>query len=174
MGLQKNVLSWVSLTSWWTTEQEGHLTVGNSLLGQIVVDDDGVLSVITEPLTHGASREWSQELKWGSLGGSSGNNDGVLHGIILLKGLDELSDSGTLLSNSNVHTVQLLDLIGSIVPSLLVEDGIESDGSLTGLTITNDQLTLSTSNWNHGVDGLETSLDWLTDGLTWENACKNY
>lgn len=41
----------VGLTSRRATEKEGHLTVGDGLLGQIVVDDDGVLSVITEPLT---------------------------------------------------------------------------------------------------------------------------
>jgi hypothetical protein len=34
------------------------------------------------------------------------------------------------------------------------------------LTVTNDQLTLTTSDGNHGVDGLETSLDRLLDGLT--------
>lgn len=38
----------VSLTSGRATEEEGHLTVGNGLLGQIVVDDNGVLAVITE------------------------------------------------------------------------------------------------------------------------------
>ena len=48
----------------------------------------------------------------------------------------------------------------------LVKHGVESDGSLTGLTVTNDQLTLTTADGNHGVDGLETSLDGLTDGLT--------
>ena len=48
----------------------------------------------------------------------------------------------------------------------LVEHGIESDSSLSGLTVTDDQLTLTTANGNHGVDGLETSLDGLTDGLT--------
>ena len=48
----------------------------------------------------------------------------------------------------------------------MVKHGVESDGSLTGLTVTNDQLTLTTADGNHGVDGLETSLDGLTDGLT--------
>lgn len=51
----------------------------------------------------------------------------------------------------------------------LVKHGVESDGSLSGLTVTNDQLTLTTANGNHGVDGLETSLDGLTDGLTGQN-----
>lgn len=44
----------VSLTSGRTTEKEGHLTVSNSLLGQIIVDDNGMLSIVTEPFTDGA------------------------------------------------------------------------------------------------------------------------
>ena len=39
----------VGLTSRGTAEQEGHLTVGNGLLGKIIVDDQGVLAVVTEP-----------------------------------------------------------------------------------------------------------------------------
>ena len=163
-------ISWVSLTSWWTTEEKGHLTIGNGLLGQIVEDDDGVLAVVTEPLTHGGTGERSNVLKWSGLGSGGGNNDGVLHGVVLLKGLDELSNSGTLLSDSDVHTVKLLGLVVSVVPTLLVKHGIEGNSGLSGLTITNDQLTLTTSDRNHGVDGLKTGLDWLVDGVTWENA----
>jgi hypothetical protein len=48
----------------------------------------------------------------------------------------------------------------------LVQHGVESDGSLSGLTVTNDQLTLTTANGHHGVDGLETSLYGLVDGTT--------
>lgn len=46
----------VGLTSGGTTKQQGHLTVGNGLLGQIVVDDEGVLAVVTEPLSDGGWR----------------------------------------------------------------------------------------------------------------------
>ena len=49
----------VGLTSRGTTEQERHLTVGDGLLGEIVVDDDGVLAVVTEVLTHGGTSERS-------------------------------------------------------------------------------------------------------------------
>ena len=103
------------------------------------------------------------------LRGSGGNDDGVLHGVVLLKGLDELSDSRTLLTDGNVDAVKLLGLVVGVVPPLLVEDGVKSDGSLTGLTVTNDQLTLTTADGNHGVDGLETSLYGLVDGVTGEN-----
>jgi hypothetical protein len=51
-----------------------------------------------------------------------------------------------------------------LVPSLLVKHGVESYSGLSGLTVTNNQLTLTTSDGNHGVDGLETSLYGLVDG----------
>jgi hypothetical protein len=47
--MQEYSLAGVGLTSRRTTEKERHLTVGDGLLGQIVVDNQGVLSVITEP-----------------------------------------------------------------------------------------------------------------------------
>lgn len=118
--------------------------------------------------THPGER--SNVLKRSSLRSSGGNDDGVLHGIVLLEGLDELGDSGTLLSNSNVDTVQLLALVVGVVPSLLVKHGVKSDGSLSGLTITNDQLTLTTANGDHGVDTLETGLYGLVDGVARQNA----
>lgn len=114
--------------------------------------------------------ERSEVLERSGLGGGGSDDDGVLHGVVLLEGLDELSDGGTLLADGDVDAVELLVLVGAAVPALLVENGIKSDGSLAGLTITNDQLTLTTADGNHGVDGLETGLDGLVDGLTGENA----
>lgn len=110
--------------------------------------------------------ERSKVLQRSGLRGSSSNDDGVLQGVVLLKGLDKLSDGGTLLTDGNVDTVELLGLIVGGVDALLVKDGVKSDGSLTSLTITNNQLTLTTTDGNHGVDGLETSLDRLVDGTT--------
>lgn len=48
----KYSLAGVGLTSRRTTEEERHLTVGNGLLGQIIVDDDSVLSIVTEPFAY--------------------------------------------------------------------------------------------------------------------------
>ena len=42
----------VSLTTGRTTQQQRHLTVGNGLFGQIVVDDQSVLSIFTEIFTY--------------------------------------------------------------------------------------------------------------------------
>lgn len=114
--------------------------------------------------------EGSNVLKGSGLGGGGSDDDGVLHGVVLLKGLDELGDGGTLLTDGDVDAVKLLGLVVGVVPTLLVKDGVEGDSSLSGLTVTNDQLTLTTANGNHGVNGLKTSLDRLVDGLARQNA----
>ena len=119
---------------------------------------------------HGASGEGSNVLERGGLGGGGGNDDGVLHGVVLLEGLDELGNGGSLLTNGDVDAVKLLGLVVSIVPSLLVQHSIESNGGLSSLTITNNQFTLSTSNRNHGVHTFDTSLHRFVDRLTWNNS----
>jgi hypothetical protein len=114
--------------------------------------------------------ERSDVLEGSGLRSSGGNDNGVLESIVLLEGLDELGDSRSLLADGNVDAVELLVLVVGVVPSLLVENGVQSDGSLASLTITNDQLTLTTADRNHGVDRLETSLHGLVDGLARQNA----
>ena len=122
-----------------------------------------------QELTDGGTGERSEVLERSGLRGGGGDDDGVLHGVVLLEGLDELSNGRSLLTDGDVDTVELLLLVVAIVPSLLVKDGVKTNGSLTGLTITNDQLTLTTADGNHGVDGLKTSLDGLVDGLSGQN-----
>jgi len=164
-GVEVENVSGVGLTTGGTTQQQGHLTVGDSLLGEIVVDDEGVLAVVTEVLSHGGTGVGGEELKGGGLGGGGGHDDGVLHGVVGLEGLDELGDGGPLLANGDVDTVQLLLRVVGVVPLPLVEDGVDGDGGLAGLTIANDELTLATTDGDHGVDGLETSLHGLVHRL---------
>jgi hypothetical protein len=163
-------ISGVSLTSRRTTEEEGHLTVSDGLLREIVEDDEGVLSVVSEPLSDGSSGERSEVLERGGLRGGGGNDDRVLERVVLLEGLDELGNGRSLLSDSDVNAVELGVVVGSVVPSLLVEDGVDGDSGLSGLTISDDQLTLSTSDGNHGVDRLESSQHGFRDGSTGENS----
>jgi len=169
-GMEIEHISWVSLTTWRSSQKKGHLTVGNGLLGKIVIDNKSVLSVITEVFSNGASRVWSQELEWGGLGGGSSHDDGVLQAVSLLEEAHDVGHGGSLLSNGNVDAVEGLGVITSLESSLLVEDGIDGNSGLSSLTITNDQLTLSSANWHERVDGLNSSLHWLVHGLSWDNA----
>jgi len=92
----------VSLTTRRSSQKKGHLSVSNSLLGKIVIDNEGVHAIVSKILTDSATGVRSQILKRSGLGGSSCNNDGVLECIIVGKKLDNVSNSGSLLSNGNV------------------------------------------------------------------------
>jgi hypothetical protein len=76
-------ITWVSFTTWGTSEKQRHLTVSDGLLGKIVVDNETVHSVITEVFANSAARIWSEELQWSSVGGSGGNNNGVFKCVTL-------------------------------------------------------------------------------------------
>src|SRR6267154_4820194 len=95
---------------------------------------------------------------------------GRLHCIVFLEGLDKLSNSGMLLNDGDIDTVELFLPVFAVIPPLLVEDGINCDCSLAGLTVTNDKFTLATTNGHHGVNGLKTSHHRLIDGTTGQDA----
>ena len=93
------------LTSWGTTEKEGHLSVGDGLLGQIVVEDDGVAVVVAEPLSHRATGVGGQVLERGGVGGRGNNDDRVFHGTSGLETSYELGHGGLFLSDGDVDAV---------------------------------------------------------------------
>ena len=92
-------------SSWRSSEKEGHLSVGNSLLGQIVEEDDGVSAVISEPFTHGATRVGSKVLKGSGVGSGGNDDDGVLEGTSSLKSSNELGNGGLFLADGDVDAV---------------------------------------------------------------------
>ncbi|MNY27925.1 hypothetical protein D3C86_1618650 [compost metagenome] len=52
------------------------------------------------------------------------------------------------------------------VKTFLVDDSVNRDSRFTSLTVTDDQLTLATTDWYQGVDSFDTSLkrffNWMT------------
>merc|ERR1719384_119770 len=169
-GVEVENVTGVSLTAWGTPEQQGHLPVGDSLLGQVVKDDHSVHAVVTEVLSHGHSGVGGKVLQGGSVRGGGRDDDGVLHGVGISEPLHNLGDGGPLLANSNVDTVQLLLGVVSLVESLLVDDGVDGDGSFASLSVTNDQLTLATANGHKGVNSLDAGLHRLRHGLPGDDA----
>jgi hypothetical protein len=67
---------------------------------------------------------------------------------VILEDLHNVGDSGSLLADSDVDAVKLLGVlgIGVVEGGLLVDDGIDGDGSLSSLSVTNDKLSLATTN----------------------------
>jgi len=81
--------------------------------------------------THGTAGVGGQKLQRGGIRSGGSHDNGVFHGIRIRQSLDNLSDSGSLLADSNIDAIQLLFLISSIVEPLLVDDCIDGDGGLT-------------------------------------------
>jgi len=129
-----------------------------------------VLLVVSEVLTDSASRVRGQELQGGGIGGSGSYDTGVLHGAEVLEGLYDVGNSGSLLSNGNVDAVKMLGGVALGESLLLVNNSVNSNGGLSGLSISNDQLSLSSSYWHQGVHGLESSLHGLVHRLSWDNS----
>jgi hypothetical protein len=69
---------------------------------------------------------------------------------VVSQGLHNVCNSGSLLTDGNVNAVELSGFFSSWVVegSFLVNDGINGDGSLSSLSVTNDQFSLTSSNWN--------------------------
>ena len=86
---------------------------------------------------------------------------------MLLEVLYQCCNSRCFLTDSYINTIYRLT---SLIETLLIDNGVYCDGSLTGLTVTDDQLTLSTTDRNHRVYRLQTSLKrflyWLTIDYT--------
>ena len=63
-----------------------------------------------------------------------------------------------------------LTLFSGLVLLSLGNDGVHCDGGFSRGTVTDDQLTLTTTDWDHGVDAHDTRLHWNGNGLTGDDA----
>src|SRR5690606_6151601 len=138
-------------------QQQRDLAIGPGLLGQVVVDDQGILTARAEVLAHGAAGVRGDVLHRGRVGGRGGDHDGVLHRAVLLELAHDVRDRGGLLADRDVDAGEVL--------ALLVDDRVDRDGRLAGLAVADDQLALATADRHHGVDRLQAGLDRLRHRL---------
>lgn len=168
--MQVEDVSWVGFSARGTPEQQGHLSIGDGLLGEIVIDDEGVHSVVPEVLTDGTTRVRGQELQRSGLRSGGSHDDSVFHGAGLLEDFDEVGDGGPLLTDGDVNAIELLLLVAGLEVGLLVDDGVDGDGCFSGLTVANDELSLASADGDETVDGLEAGLHRLVHGLAGNDA----
>src|SRR5437588_2873297 len=148
--MQVEDITWVGFTSRGTTNDQRNVAVGLRVLGQVIIDDEGVTSALHDLFTHGASgirREVLQRCRFRS---SRHDDDGMLHRAVLFQDGLRASNGRVFLTDRHIDADQVL--------ALLVNDGIDSDSCLTRLAVTDDQFALTTTNGDHAVDSLDTSL----------------
>ena len=159
-------VSRVRLAARRAAEQEGHLAVRPGVLGQVVVDAQGVLdqplvghldAVLHDLFAHRHARVRGEVLERGGVLGAGDDHDRVLHRAVLLEDGDRVGDRRQLLADRHVDADQAL--------ALLVDDRIEADGGLAGLPVADDQLALAATDRDQCVDGLDAGLDRRVDRL---------
>ena len=81
---------------------------------------------------------------------------------MLFQRLDDTGHRGPLLPDRHIDAED--------IQPLLVNDRVHRDRRLAGLTVTDDQLALSPSDGDHGIDGLDSCLQGLPHRLPFEDA----
>src|SRR5690242_860431 len=100
-------------------------------------------AVIAEELAHGAAGIRREELQRCRLRGGRGDDDRILERAVILQRLDDLSDGGALLPHGDIDAIELLRFVARLVDRLLIEESVDRDGGLAGLTVADDQLALA-------------------------------
>merc|ERR1719183_1141073 len=81
----------------------------------------------------------------------------------VVDGIGQPIDGGASLDNCKRSRAEV-DAGEGLGLGLLVDDGVDGDGGLACLTVTNDQLALPAADGDEGVDGLEAGEHGLRDG----------
>src|SRR5574344_1379286 len=124
-------------------------------------------SCIADVLSDSCTCKRSEILKSRRVGCCCCYNASIRHCTLLTECLHERCYCRTLLADSHIDTI---DRLACLIVGLLVDDGIDSDGCLTCLAVTDDKLTLTTTDRDHCIDCLQTGLKrllyWLTEHNT--------
>jgi len=160
--VQVEYVARIRFTSRRSSQQQGHCSVCYRVLGQVIVDDQRVSAVVSEVLTHSASRVRRKVLERRRIRCGRADDDRVVHRTLIFQCLCQLCNGRRLLSDRNVDADDVF--------ALLIDDRIDGDSRLTGLSVADNQLTLSSSDRDHGVDRLDTGLQRLVYGLSQQYA----
>ena len=145
-----------------TSHQQRQLSVGNGLFREVIVDDQCMLALVHEVLGQGGTRVGRDVLQRSRVGTRGGDDAAVVHRTVLGQHVDHGGHRAGPLSTTDVDADH--------VPTLLVEDRVQGDGGLTGLTVTDDQFTLSPADRCHRVDRLDARLQRLCHRLPCSHA----
>ena len=159
--MQVEHIAGVGFTARGAAQQQRDGTVGHRVLGQIIVNDEHALALGHEVLGQCSARIGSDVLQRGRIRRGSCHDGGIAHSAVLFQILGHAGDGGSLLTDGNIDAQHIL--------VLLVQDCIGSNGSLTGLAVADDQLTLTAADGEHGVDGQNTGVQRGVHALALQN-----
>src|SRR5438132_1240164 len=128
---------------------------------KIVIDAQRVPLAVTEEFADRTTTVGRQILHRRGVARRRGNDDRVIHGAVFFEGFHNLRHSRSLLPDRNVDANDVL--------TLLIDDRVDRDGSLSGLAVTDDQFALAAAYRDHRIDGFQSGLKRLLHGLAIDN-----
>ena len=121
------------------------------MFGKVVIDHEGVAPRIHKLLTYGTASVGSDVLKCRWFRCRRRYHYSVVESPVLIQCGNDLTHLGALLPDGDIDAYQVF--------VLLVDDCVYGDGRLACLPVTDYQLSLTPSNGDHRVDGLDTGLN---------------
>src|SRR5271166_6634427 len=118
-------------------------------------------TVVAKIFAHGATCIGCDILQRCRFRGGCGHHDRVIEGTVVLQRLDDLGDRRALLADGDIDAIELARFVGAGVDLLLIEDGVDDQCRLAGLTVADDQFALAAPNRHERVDGLQPGLHRL-------------
>ena len=158
-GVEEEDVRREGLTTGRLPQVQAQLTVSDSVLTKIIVDDERVETLVPKELSNGRAGHRRNETDAHGIRDARENNGDIVIHLVVEHGLKQAHDVRTLLRGANVNAVEVLTNGGLIVARNLADHGGGAEDGLAGLTVTNDQLTLTTSNREQRVDDTETGAD---------------
>ena len=156
----------IRFTSRRTPEQQRHLTISDSLFGQIIINNQRMSFTISEIFRHRTSGIRRDILQCCRIAGARGNHSGIGHGTVFFQNGDNLSHSGLLLAAGNINAENIL--------TFLAKDGINGDSCFADLAVTNDQLPLPSTHRCHGVNCLQAGDHGFMNTFSGNNTRSNH
>ncbi len=163
--MQVEHIAGVSFTPGRAAQQQRNLAVSPGMLGEVVIDHQGIAAGLHELLADGAAGIGGNVLQGCRLIGGGDHHGGVLHGAEALQDGHGAGDGGFLLPDRHVDADQVF--------ALLVDDGVDGKGGLAGLPVANDQLALAATDGDHRVDGFDAGLHRGVHVLAHDHARRN-
>ena len=152
----------VGFTSRRATKQEGYLTVSHRLLGKVIIDNKCWATCITEVFPYGYPCKRSIYLHWCWVRSIGRYDSSIGKCSCIFQGFSDPCYSRGFLTNGYIDTIHW---ITCIVELFLVEDGIDTYGSFTCLSVPDYKLTLTAPNRNHSINSLNPCLQRFIYGL---------
>src|SRR5258707_2601850 len=163
--MQVEDITRIRFTARRAADNQRDITISLGVFCQVIVDNQRVFTCLHELLAHSTTGIRGQVFQWGGFRSSCHHEHGMLHCPMLIEDLNSTRNRRVLLADGDVDTDKVF--------AFLVDDRINSNGSLTRLAVADDQFALTTTDGDHTVDSLNTRLHRSIHRLAGNHAWSN-